>query len=204
MSNISCSTIKDILPLYVDQVVSADTHDMVTEHLKICPDCRKLYEQMTSKVAIPMENDAKPLHRFKKAWKMKKIRIAAISVIVTLALVYGAMMAYSNVAAIQDLFNPVIMVTAQNADTAGQWKQLEVGETGYLTFDSKLYDKEVVVDANSDAEVSFRISDQQGNVILDSLTLQPGTGMILDKLEYDTNYIVEIKTSGSTVIIRFL
>ena len=33
MKKITCEIIKDILPLYVDDVVSADTRTMVEEHL---------------------------------------------------------------------------------------------------------------------------------------------------------------------------
>ncbi len=65
MSKVSCNTIKDILPLYVDEVVSEDTRIMVAKHLEECAECRKKYESMKSKVVLPIENDAKPLMQFK-------------------------------------------------------------------------------------------------------------------------------------------
>lgn len=37
MKEISCDIIKDILPLYVDDVVSDDTKKMVEEHLEHFP-----------------------------------------------------------------------------------------------------------------------------------------------------------------------
>ena len=41
MSKISCNVIQDIMPLYVDEIVSEDTKKLVEEHLKECEDCRK-------------------------------------------------------------------------------------------------------------------------------------------------------------------
>ena len=36
-----CSIIQDLLPLYVDGVVSEDTAQAVEEHLETCEACRK-------------------------------------------------------------------------------------------------------------------------------------------------------------------
>ena len=36
MSKISCNVIQDIMPLYVDEIVSEDTKKLVEEHLKEC------------------------------------------------------------------------------------------------------------------------------------------------------------------------
>ena len=37
---ISCNIIEDLLPLYVDDMVSEDSRQLVEEHLKVCPTCR--------------------------------------------------------------------------------------------------------------------------------------------------------------------
>ncbi len=203
MSKVSCDTIGDILPLYIDEVISEDTRNMVAEHLEQCAQCRKKYETMNNEIALPLENNVKPLKQFKKAWNKKKIIVAAVSVILTLTIIFTGYMIYENVAVVNDFFSPTTMVNLHNADTSGEWQQLKIGETGYLIFDSIFHSKEVVLDGNCDKEVSFRISDQQGNTILDNLTLQPGTGVLLDNLEKNTNYIVEIKTSGNFVCVRF-
>ena len=41
MSEVTCNTIKDILPLYVDGVVSDDTRNMVAKHLEHGEECKK-------------------------------------------------------------------------------------------------------------------------------------------------------------------
>ena len=41
---ITCNIIEDLLPLYVDDMVSEDSRQLVEEHLKTCPACRKMQE----------------------------------------------------------------------------------------------------------------------------------------------------------------
>lgn len=98
MSEISCNTIKDILPLYVDEVVSDDTRNIVSKHLEYCENCRKKYESMKSEVSIPIENNAKPLKQFKNAWKRKKIVLICSTVIITVAIVCCAIFAFNHFA----------------------------------------------------------------------------------------------------------
>ena len=86
MDKISCNIIKDILPLYVDEVVSEDTRNMISEHMEHCADCRKKCEEMRGHVSIPMENSAKPLKKFKRAWKRKKIVLVCSTLIAAIAI----------------------------------------------------------------------------------------------------------------------
>ena len=43
---ISCNIIEDLLPLYVDDMVSEDSRQLVEEHLKECTTCQKMMEEM--------------------------------------------------------------------------------------------------------------------------------------------------------------
>ena len=43
---ISCNIIEDLLPLYVDDMVSEDSRQLVEEHLKACPTCRRMQEEI--------------------------------------------------------------------------------------------------------------------------------------------------------------
>lgn len=46
MRNIDCEIIRDLLPLYVDDVCSEKSKDMVEEHLRECDECRNYYEEL--------------------------------------------------------------------------------------------------------------------------------------------------------------
>ena len=98
MSEVTCNTIQDILPLYVDGVVSDDTRKLVSEHLEHCPDCQKKYEGMKKEVSIPIENNPEPLLQFRKAVaKGKKgafrkgFLIAIVFACICAAVIFGAL-----------------------------------------------------------------------------------------------------------------
>ena len=48
-----CSVIRDLLPLYIDEVCSEDTKKLVAEHLAECEECRKTLEKMRKTVELP-------------------------------------------------------------------------------------------------------------------------------------------------------
>lgn len=83
MKKIKCTIIQDILPLYIDDVVSLDTKEMVEEHLQYCEVCRKEYESMKQEIYIPIENKSSILNKMNKAWRKKKVRISILSILAT-------------------------------------------------------------------------------------------------------------------------
>ncbi len=42
----NCSVIRDLLPLYMDQEISAEGAALVKQHLADCPECREYYRQL--------------------------------------------------------------------------------------------------------------------------------------------------------------
>ena len=85
-----CSIIRDILPLYVENMVSEDTSEFVKEHLESCPACRAELEKLREPVGVQTEPqpdmDAAPLKRLKKALLMKKVQTILCTAAVLLAL----------------------------------------------------------------------------------------------------------------------
>ena len=83
MREIKCSIIQDILPLYVDEVVSQDTKEMIEEHLVHCEKCQKEYEVMRRELFIPAENKVSIFKKINKKWRNKKVKISIVSVFVS-------------------------------------------------------------------------------------------------------------------------
>lgn len=83
MKEIKCSVIQDLLPLYVDEVVSDDTKLLVNEHLLICEICKNEYEQMKGTLYVPIENKATLFSQFEKRWNRKKWLLIFGSVLTT-------------------------------------------------------------------------------------------------------------------------
>ena len=91
-----CSIIRDILPLYVENMVSEDTAEFVKEHLGNCPTCRAELEKLRKPVQpvaaqhVP-DIDAEPLKRLKKALLMEKVQAILCTAAVLLALMLSGL-----------------------------------------------------------------------------------------------------------------
>ena len=75
-----CNIIRDILPLYIEDMVSVDTASFVDEHLNHCSECSKELENMRTsnsleKVntsALSSDEDTKAIKAVASAWKKSK------------------------------------------------------------------------------------------------------------------------------------
>ena len=47
-----CSIVRDLMPLYVEGLVSEETEDFIREHLSSCESCRNELESMKSGVVV--------------------------------------------------------------------------------------------------------------------------------------------------------
>ena len=66
-----CNLVQDLMPLYVDGVVSPETNSAVKTHLQTCPACRKEYERLSGTLVIPVspsmtKENARNLTNFKR------------------------------------------------------------------------------------------------------------------------------------------
>lgn len=94
---ITCNIIEDLLPLYVDDMVSEDSRKLVEEHLKECPACGKMQEEMMRENCLSAgrkdgnsaqinKTEAEPLKKIRRRIRKKRI----FSVILAVALVAAA------------------------------------------------------------------------------------------------------------------
>ncbi|VEF49279.1 Uncharacterised protein [Bacillus freudenreichii] len=90
MKEIKCTIIQDVLPLYIDEVVSQDTIQLVEGHLQHCDKCQKEYESMKSEIYIPVENKVSLLKNISRKWRKKKVLISIVSILVTAIILFGA------------------------------------------------------------------------------------------------------------------
>jgi uncharacterized membrane protein len=77
--------IRDILPLYIENMVSDDTKGFVEEHLALCADCRTEAENMKKPAKFVADTDIAPLKKLKKKLLIKKIQ----TILFTTALVFS-------------------------------------------------------------------------------------------------------------------
>lgn len=91
-----CNIIRDILPLYADKMVSADTASFVEEHLTGCAECRaeleklKVTDAIESAVSDTENDDEKRLKAFAgKINRKRHIVISAFAAVLLLVVLLG-------------------------------------------------------------------------------------------------------------------
>ena len=93
---ISCNIIEDLLPLYVDDMVSEDSRQLVEEHLKECPACRKMQEEMKRENRLSggskdgqssqmNKTEIEPLRKIRRKIRKKRILSVLLAVVLVLA-----------------------------------------------------------------------------------------------------------------------
>jgi hypothetical protein len=94
MKKISCDIIKDVLPLYLDGVVSNATKEMVEEHLSSCDSCRKEAELLKQDIILPTTkniqlSEARVFKKMKSHLRKKNVIILISTMIATILLIIG-------------------------------------------------------------------------------------------------------------------
>ena len=91
-----CSYVRDVLPLYLENMVSEETAKFVKEHLENCPECAKEFEDMKAgKKVEKINNDTqnhleaevlKSMKAIRRRFQKKAFRVGAIiaAVIITI------------------------------------------------------------------------------------------------------------------------
>lgn len=70
-----CSIIRDLLPLYCDNLTSADSNEEIENHLRNCTECTEIYENISREDITMTEQDKniKPLKKVKKQFLIRLI-----------------------------------------------------------------------------------------------------------------------------------
>lgn len=150
---ISCHIIRDILPLYLDGVVSDDTRTMVEEHLETCSNCQKEAALLQQNVVVPtVKNiqfaEAKMLKGLKKQIHRKNLAAVLVSILLTVATV---------------LSFGVILISVQSyiPYSATQFEILEINGTIYARYQGSAFSGSVTHEPTSIA-----VDKQQKNVVI--------------------------------------
>lgn len=78
--NKDCNIVNDLLPLYVDDVLSADSKQFVEEHLSSCDNCKDQLDKMKADITtLPKDNDTKPFKKIKRKLITRLILIVVLA-----------------------------------------------------------------------------------------------------------------------------
>ena len=121
IDNKNCNIINDILPLYIDDVVSDDTKAFVETHLEGCEKCRANAEKMSKTVEIPtntniFDAEKNTLKNIKRKILNKKVIVSVVSVLISISVLFGAFL-FANLVYFPIEYDPSTMtVVTKNND----------------------------------------------------------------------------------------
>ena len=104
---ISCNIIRDLLPLYAEDLASDDTRALVDEHLCDCTECTNILENMKQKTPVPVETTPDSLNKVKRIIRRKRI-LSVMAALLTLITIAFAVLTY--------LFTPFQLTKEQALD----------------------------------------------------------------------------------------
>ncbi len=127
-----CNIIRDLLPLYAEKMVSADTTGFIEEHLKDCEACRKEYERIKEPQPTREISHPTPLLKLRRKMEIKRMQTIALTAVFVIAL---------SVSAFAVLDAPIYLPYSEGIVTVGQ-----LGDKGMLlTFDEEVTDFDYMV-----------------------------------------------------------
>lgn len=85
---ITCSIIKDLLPLYVDNLTSEDSNKEIEEHIKECKSCNEVVAVLKAEIEVPKIDMQLSNSSYKKLFKKMRNKIISF---VSIALVIGVL-----------------------------------------------------------------------------------------------------------------
>ena len=184
MSN-QCNVIKDILPLYVEDMVSADTQEFVNAHLEQCAECRAELERMRGSTKfVPIDTDIVPLKRIKKDLfikRMQTIFFTAIVACVVAIIAFGVLTSPAFFPYSDDLLNVVdnhsgeIIVTFDDRvtgytctkefyeETGSEVYRLNAWTTTWDLYFSNRGNQNVVIPSNGESNIQIFFTQNNGS-----------------------------------------
>lgn len=84
-----CNVIKDLLPLYADEVCSEDSREMVEQHLAVCKDCTQELEDYRYNTGLPEVSADEAMKKFKKKMSKKNVVKVLVGVVLCLTVILG-------------------------------------------------------------------------------------------------------------------
>lgn len=76
-----CKIVEDLLPAYIENMLSVESMSFVEEHLKVCPDCENSYKEMISEIKkeeIQNTENVKIIKKYKRKIRALKILVGLV------------------------------------------------------------------------------------------------------------------------------
>lgn len=89
----NCNIIKDLLPNYIENLTCGETNQFIEKHLRECPDCKQIFENMKKDLNVNATTNDKKVVKYFKKYK-NKLKIFKIALVLILLIALGTMTYY--------------------------------------------------------------------------------------------------------------
>lgn len=80
-----CGIILDLLPLYIEGMVSPETEEVIQQHLLECEACRQVYEEMNLDIDISVDKKKPPKkHKIRKKSRVRILLYAYLLLLLSI------------------------------------------------------------------------------------------------------------------------
>lgn len=86
---IECDTIKDLLPSYIDKLLSDASNRLVEEHLNECKSCQETLKNMNSEIYAEIKEKKEKQIDYLKGYKKNKIKSIIFTILLTTCVLIG-------------------------------------------------------------------------------------------------------------------
>lgn len=86
MANINCEVIEDLLPIYVENMASPSSRELVEEHLATCEGCRLKEASMHGEMQLPPDTETKAISGISRRLFRKKVTVVVMTLLIILLL----------------------------------------------------------------------------------------------------------------------
>lgn len=80
--NRDCKIVQDLLPNYLENLTSEVTNEFIEQHIAKCPECKKVFNNMSGEIEVEEINQDKEINYLKGIRKRVKRTITIVSLIV--------------------------------------------------------------------------------------------------------------------------
>lgn len=205
---ISCDIIRDVLPLYAEDMVSNATKEMVDDHLCECDGCSKELENLKKSQKLPVEANVASLKRVGDSIRRRRIlAVMAVFLLIATVLIGGALLLDATIylssgEAVEDIWVEGNMVKIRWDDRiTGTSASLDkenpsnYGVTAWTSLYNILFPSERVPYEQLDEEVKSYVSKEQYEM-LDNIS-----GYDLAENADKTNFIYVDPSENSMTLI---
>ena len=87
----NCKIIQDLLPNYIENLTNEETNHFIEEHLKECPECQHIFENMQKELKVnTTKRDEREVKYMKKfSGKMKLLKFIILALVIIYVIIVG-------------------------------------------------------------------------------------------------------------------